>query len=108
MPRCPGPALESRRGRDTSTAPSAPSRPLTFRIVKASADRVHAPGSGEHFLEMREGEAEDLDVEILVRQAEEGVAHGAAHEVGAVPGVPERLQETTHLGRDLSGPRAES
>jgi len=36
-----------------------------------------------------------------VREAEERVAHGAAHEVGPAPRVPERLQETTHSGRDL-------
>ena len=81
-----------------------PLRPLETADLQdreGLADRVHAPGSGEHFLEMREGEAEDLDVDILVGQAEERVAHGAAHEVGPSPGVPERLQETTHSGRDL-------
>src|SRR5258705_340992 len=36
IPRWPGPALESRRGSDTSTAPSVPSRPLTLSTGKAS------------------------------------------------------------------------
>ena len=52
------------------------------------ADGVDASGAGEHFLEMREGQAEDLDVEILGRPAEERVAYGAADEVGPPPGVP--------------------
>ncbi len=35
MPRCPGPTFESRRGTDTSTGPSTPSRPLTLSTVNA-------------------------------------------------------------------------
>ena len=43
MPRCPGPAFESRRGRATSTSPSTPARPLTLNTVKASPTAFTVP-----------------------------------------------------------------
>ena len=82
-PRCPRPVFDSRRGSATSTAAD-----LVHR--KALAHRLDPPEAREQRRQVRRGDAEDLEIEILGVEAEQPVAHEPAHDPGAATGLGDR------------------
>ena len=78
MPRCPGPALESRRGSETSTAPAGSFEAAQLEHGEGLAHGVHGAEGGEHVADRVRGQAEHLEVEVLRRPPEQRVAHRAA------------------------------
>jgi hypothetical protein len=66
-------------------------------------DGVHPAVLRQDRLEALGRQAEYLDVEVLDREGEQGVAHGAADEVGRGPRRAQRREQPLQARRQLEG-----
>ena len=101
MPRWPGPTFESRRGSETSTAPVDALEPADLVDGERRAHRVDAEMGAEDRAQALGGEAMDLDVEVLHRQTQKSVAHGAPDEIGVTAFRADELHEAGETGREM-------